>query len=289
MLKRKFSYFDIINTLIMVCLTVVMIYPFWYVVCYSFSDMGLATGNELLILPKGFSLDSYQVALSTGTVLQGFLVSAARTVVGPLLMLAISATAAYVLSKNELVGIRPLRRFFLFSMYISAGLLPTYMLIRSLGLTGSFWVYVLPGVANVFNIVLIRAYIEGLPPDLEESAMIDGASYFTVFLRIILPLCTPVVATVLLYACVSQWNSFMDAQLYNFRSPELYPVQYVLYNFIAVKAPTKEAMATNHSLMTTAHSLRMSVTVLTTVPILCVYPFLQKQFASGLLVGAVKA
>lgn len=288
-MKRKLSMFDVVNVLMLAAVTVLMIYPFWYVVCYSFSDMNLTTGNELLLWPKGFSLDSYKVALSNTTVLRGFYISAARTVIGPLCMLAVSATAAYVLSKNDLVGIKGLRRFFLFSMYISAGLLPGYMLIRNLGLTGSFWVYIIPGVANVFNIILIRAYIESLPPSLEESAMIDGASYFTIFLRIIIPLCVPVIAAVLLYECVAQWNAFMDAQLYNFRNPELYPVQYVLYNFIAVKAPTKEAMAMRHTLVTTAHSLRMSVTVLTTLPILCVYPFLQKHFASGLLVGAIKA
>ncbi len=288
-MKRKFGVFDVVNILIYTAITVLMIYPFWYIVCYSLSDMNLVTGNELLLWPNGFNLDSYQVALNTGTILRGFLVSAARTVIGPLCMLAVSASAAYVLSKNGLVGIRWLRRFFLFSMYISAGLLPGYMLIRNLGLTGSFWVYIIPGLASVFNIVLIRAYIESLPSGLEESAMIDGAGHFTIFLRIVMPLCVPVIAAVLLYACVAQWNSFMDAQLYNFRNPELYPVQYILYNYIAVKAPSKESMAMRHSLVTTAHSLRMSVTVLTTLPILCVYPFLQKHFASGLLVGAIKA
>ena len=173
-MKRKFGVFDVVNILIYTAIAVLMIYPFWYIVCYSLSDMNLITGNELLLWPTGFNLDSYQVALNTGTILRGFLVSAARTVIGPLCMLAVSASAAYVLSKNYLVGIRWLRRFFLFSMYISAGLLPSYMLIRNLGLTGSFWVYIIPGLASVFNIVLIRAYIESLPSGLEESAMIDG-------------------------------------------------------------------------------------------------------------------
>ncbi len=288
-MKRKLSAFDFVNTLVMAVITLLMIYPFWYIVCYSLSDMGKAGGNELLFLPHGFSLDSYVAAFKSDSIVHGFVVSIARTVAGPLLMLLVSSMAAYSLSKNELKGVRFLRRFFMFSMYISAGLLPGYMLVRSLGLTGSFWVYVIPGAANVFNIVLIRAYIESLPGSLEESAMLDGASYLTVFLRIILPLCKPVLAAVTLYACVAQWNAYMDTHLYNYRNPELYPVQYILYNFIAVNAPTKEAMAVRHGLVLTAHSLRMSVTVITTIPILCVYPFLQKYFASGLLVGAVKA
>ena len=288
-MKKKIGAFDIINTLVMLLITITMIYPFWYVLCYSLSDMGLTGGNQLLLWPRGFSLDSYQVAFSNSTIVRGFMVSAARAVVGPFFMLVVSGMAAYALSKNELVGVKWIRRFLFFSMYVSAGLLPGYILIRMLGLTGTFWVYVLPGVANVFNIVLIRAYIETLPAGLEESAMIDGATYITVFTRIVLPLCVPVIAAVTLYACVGQWNSYIDAQLYNYRNPELYPVQYILYNYIAVKAPTKEASAAAHGLITTAHSLRMSVTVITTLPILLVYPFLQKYFASGLLVGAIKA
>jgi len=288
-LKKKISTFDVVNGLVMLLITITMIYPFWYVLCYSLSDMGLTGGSQLLLWPRGFSLDSYQVAFSNATIVHGFLISVARSVIGPFLMLVVSCMAAFALSKNDLIGIKWIRRFLFFSMYVSAGLLPGYILIRMLGLTGTFWVYVLPGVANVFNIVLIRAYIETLPAGLEESAMIDGATYATVFLRIVLPLCVPVIAAVTLYACVGQWNSYIDAQLYNYRNPELYPVQYILYNYIAVKAPTKEASAAAHGLITTAHSLRMSVTVITTLPILLVYPFLQKYFASGLLVGAIKA
>ncbi|MBE0600594.1 MAG: carbohydrate ABC transporter permease [Firmicutes bacterium] len=288
-MRRKLSAFDLVNGLIMFLITVTMIYPFWYVLCYSLSDMGMTGGNRLLLWPHGFSLDSYKVAFSSATIVRGFLVSISRSVIGPFLMLAVSSMAAFAMSKNELVGVKWIRRFMFFSMYVSAGLLPGYILIRSLGLTGTFWVYVLPGVANVFNIVLIRAYMETLPAGLEESAMIDGATYFKIFLRIVLPLCVPVIAAVTLYACVGQWNSYIDAQLYNYRNPELYPVQYILYNYIAVKAPTKEASAAAHGLITTAHSLRMSVTIITTLPILLVYPFLQKYFASGLLVGAIKA
>lgn len=288
-MKKKISTFDVVNGLVMLLITITMIYPFWYVLCYSLSDMGLTGGSQLLLWPRGFSLDSYQVAFSNATIVHGFLISVARSVIGPFLMLVVSCMAAFALSKNDLIGIKWIRRFLFFSMYVSAGLLPGYILIRMLGLTGTFWVYVLPGVANVFNIVLIRAYIETLPAGLEESAMIDGATYATVFLRIVLPLCVPVIAAVTLYACVGQWNSYIDAQLYNYRNPELYPVQYILYNYIAVKAPTKEASAAAHGLITTAHSLRMSVTVITTLPILLVYPFLQKYFASGLLVGAIKA
>ena len=163
------------------------------------------------------------------------------------------------------------------------------MLIRAVGHTNSFWVYILPGVASVFNIILIRAYIESLPIGLEESAMLDGASYFVIFTKIVLPLCTPVIAAVALYACVGLWNSYIDAQIYNYRNPNLYPIQYILYNFMVVSEPTKLSSLNPRRLVTTSQSLKMTVTIITIIPILCVYPFLQKYFASGLLVGAIKA
>jgi putative aldouronate transport system permease protein len=155
---------DFVNGFVMLLITLSMIYPFWYVLCYSLSNMGLTGGNQLLLWPRGFSLDSYVVAFSNATILRGFYISAARAVIGPLMMLAVSGMAAYAVSKDELIGVKWIRRFLFFSMYVSAGLLPGYMLIRSLGLTGTFWVYVIPGVANVFNIVLIAPIWSPCPP-----------------------------------------------------------------------------------------------------------------------------
>lgn len=286
--KNKIGLFDLINGLIMLVIGIVMIYPLWHVVMYSLSSPGEA-GGGLLFLPKGFTLDAYKASFHNQEIIGGLVISVLRAAIGPAAMLLVSSMAAYALSKDELIGIKLIRKFFLFSMYISAGLLPTYILIRRLGLTNSFWVYIIPAMANVFNIILIRAYIEGLPPSLEESAKIDGAGTVRSFFAIVFPLCIPILAAVVLYSCVGQWNAYMDAQLYNFRNRELYPLQYILFNYMTAAAPSKEAMSIQQKAVTTTQSLKMAITVISTVPILFVYPFLQKYFASGLLVGAVKA
>jgi putative aldouronate transport system permease protein len=272
----------------MLLIGIVMIYPLWHVIMYSFSSSG-EVGGGLLLFPRGFTLDAYKASFQNKEIMSGLLISVLRAVIGPAAMLVISSMAAYALSKNELIGIKFFRKFFLFSMYISAGLLPTYILIRNVGLTNNFWVYIIPAMANVFNIILIRAYIEGLPPSLEESAKMDGAGPVRSFFAIVFPLCVPILAAVVLYACVGQWNAYMDAQLYNFRNRELYPLQYILFNYMTASAPSKEAMSVQQKAVTTTQTLKMAITVISTVPILFVYPFLRKYFASGLLVGAVKA
>lgn len=286
--KNKISLFDVINGIIMFLIGVVMIYPLWHVVVYSFSSPG-EVGGGLLLFPKGFTLEAYRASFHNKEIISGLVISVLRAVIGPAAMLVVSSMAAYVLSKEELVGIKFFRKFFLFSMYISAGLLPTYILIRNVGLTNNFWVYIIPMMANVFNIILIRAYIEGLPPSLEESAKIDGAGPVRLFFSIVFPLCVPIIAAVVLYSCVGQWNAYMDAQLYNFRNKDLYPLQYILYNYMTAAAPSKEAISAQQRVVTSTQSLKMAITVISTVPILFVYPFLRKYFASGLLVGAVKA
>jgi putative aldouronate transport system permease protein len=195
---------------------------------------------------------------------------------------------AYALSKNELKGVRFMRRFCMFSMYLSGGLLPSYLLISTLRLTNNFWVYILPGMANVFNMILIRAYIESLPAGLEESALLDGAGYFTIYLRIVLPLILPVLAAVTLYSCVGHWNAYVDAQLYNYRNPKLYPMQYILYNYMVSYTPSRQQAAMQKRIVP-LQSLKMAMTIVATLPILFIYPFLQRYFVSGLLVGAIKA
>ena len=286
--KKRIGLFDIFNGIIMLLIGIIMIYPLWHVVMYSFSSPG-EVGGGLLLFPKGFTLNAYMASFQNKEILSGLFISVLRAVIGPAAMLVVSSMAAYVLSKDELIGIKFIRKFFLFSMYISAGLLPTYMLIRKLGLTNNFWVYVIPVMANVFNIILIRAYMESLPPSLEESAKIDGAGPVRSFFSIVFPLCMPILAAVVLYACVGQWNSYMDAQLYNFRNRDLYPLQYILFNYMTAASPSKEAMTAQQGAVTTSQSLKMAITVISTVPILFVYPFLSRYFTSGLLMGAVKA
>lgn len=280
--------FDTVNTLFMALVVFLMAYPFWYVVNYALSDPGkVRTG--MIWLPSGFNLQSFQVCFNNPDILNGLFVSVARTILGSFVMIFITSMAAYVITKNELAGIRFFRLFFLFTMYFSGGIIPTYLLIKSLHLTGSFFVYILPGMVNVFNMILIRTYIESLPRSLEESALISGANEITVFFRILLPVCKPVLAAVLLFACVGQWNAYVDTQLYNFKNPELYPLQYILFNYLAAQTQSVEQAKRLFQVQSISpQSLKMAITVITILPIVFVYPFLQRYFISGLLIGSVK-
>ncbi|MEA4890009.1 MAG: carbohydrate ABC transporter permease [Clostridiaceae bacterium] len=286
--KPPVTLFDIFNVFIMILVFVMMVYPFWYVICYSLSDPS-QTGGGLILWPRGMNADAYVQCFRNQDILNGFVISIARTIIGPFAMLLVSSMLAYVLTKNDLLGIKKIRKFCLFSMYLSGGLLPTYMVINSLRLTNSFWVYIIPGMTNVFFILLIRAYIESIPAGLEESALLDGAGYFKIYLKIITPLCMPVLAAVLLYSAVGQWNAYVDTQLYNYRNPGLYPLQYILYNYMVSYTPTKQSLTTRNGRIVQPQTLKMAITVITSVPIVMLYPFLQKYFVSGLLVGAVKA
>ena len=286
--KRKdLTLFDVVNTFLMTLVLIVMVYPLWFILMYSLSDPSRLSGG-MIVFPRGFTLEAYRLCFANDDIVNGFLISLARGTLGPASMVLVSSMLAFALTKSELRGIRFMRRFCLFSMYVSGGLLPTYVLINTLRLTNSFWVYILPGMANVFNMMLIRAYIENLPAGLEESALIDGASFITVYARIVLPLIIPVLAAVTLYSCVGHWNAYFDAQLYNFRSPKLYPMQYILYNYMCAYTPTRQEAA-QRRVNIPLQNLKMAMTIVATLPILFIYPFLQKYFVSGLLVGAIKA
>ncbi|OGO80864.1 MAG: hypothetical protein A2Y21_04180 [Clostridiales bacterium GWC2_40_7] len=280
--------FDFANCIFMIIVFIIMFYPFLYVFEYSVSNPALLTGG-LLIIPKGFTLSSYLVLLTRGDVLSGLTISIARTVMGPFGMLFVTAMAAYVITKDYLIGIKFFRKFFVFTMYVSGGIIPSYVLMKSLHLTNNFFVYILPVLLSAFNLILIKTYIEDLPKSLEESAIIDGANEATVFFRIIFPLCTPILAAVCLFAAIGQWNSFIDTQLYNSMNRNLYTLQYVLYNYLAaITLSLDQAKNNDKGLIATPESLKMAITAITMIPILIIYPFIQKYFISGLLIGAVK-
>ena len=291
MKKSKTSdiIFNTINTIFMLFIVIIMAYPFWYVLSYSLSDPSLVTGG-MIFYPQGFSLDAFKVCLSNPDILNGFYISVARVVLGSGTMIIVSSMAAYVLAKEDFTGIKFLRIFFLATMYFSGGLIPTFLLIKALGLTGTFAVYILPGMANIFNMILIRTYMESLPKSLEESATIDGANDIIVFFKIVLPLCLPVIAAVALFTAVGQWNSYIDTQIYNYKEPNLYPLQYILYNYMAAFTPTVEAAKQQANMKAvTPQSIKMAITIITIVPIAFLYPFIQRYFVAGLLIGSVKA
>lgn len=292
--SRSELLFDSFNILIMILFVLILFYPFIYILSYSLSIPGKISGG-LLIFPKGFTLDSYIEIFDQRRLINAIGVSVARTIIGPAVMIFFSSMAAYVLTRNDFIGIKKLRKFFVFTLYFNSGLIPLYLLAKNLGLVGSFWIYVIPAAVSVFNMILIKTYIESLPENLQEAAIIDGANDLVLFWRVIFPICMPVSAAVILFTAVEQWNSFLDTQIYNVMHPEYHTLQYVLYQVVAgAAASLEEAKQVGSGGSTTAgkqvsqQSIRMAITIITLLPIACLYPLLQKHFAKGLLIGAIK-
>jgi putative aldouronate transport system permease protein len=287
--QRTFSglMFDLLNLLMMLMLAILMIYPFLYIFSYALSVPVKMSGG-MLLWPQGFTLDSYRAVFQQPSLVHGILISVARTLLGPLVMIVITSMAAYVLTRDDLIGVKFLRKFFVFTMYISSGLIPMYLLIKAVGLMGSFWVYIVPAAVSVFNMILIKTYIESLPKSLEEAALIDGANDFVVFWWVLFPICTPVIAAVILFTSVEQWNSFIDTQIYNVMNPENHTLQYMLYQTVSGAASLEQVKQSQKTMNFTPQSIKMAITMITVLPIVFVYPLLQKHFTKGLLIGSIK-
>lgn len=284
--------FDVFNGLFMVLLFIVMLYPFLYVLNYSLSTPSQIT-FPLLLWPKGFTGKAYSTLFSDADFFRAVLVSLARTILGPILMLVVCGMGAYALSRKDLVFGKFLRMLIFFTMYFSAGIIPVYLLYKNLHLTRSFWVYILPSMANAYNVVLLRTYIENLPHELDEAVQIDGGTELQSYFLIILRVCMPVNAAVLLFSAISHWNSYIDTQFYNSMSTELYTLQYYLYQTLQanVAQSLEQAISqvADRASRVNTQTLKMAITVVTVFPIMCLYPFISRYFVSGLLIGSVKA
>ena len=286
--------FTAINAVFLVLLMFITLYPVLNTVAYSFNDGTDALRGNIGLWPRVFSLDSYKTILSDSAVYLAAWISASKTVLITLLNLFWTSMLAYTLSRREYVLRRFITVVMVLTMYINAGLIPNYLLIsKTLHLSNSYWVYIIPTMFSCFNMIVIRTYIEGLPEALVESARIDGAGDIRVFWQIIFPLCKPVLATVALFVAVGSWNSWFDTYLYNGGKKELYSLQYLLKMKLATtQSSANAAKATADALttlgQTTPVTIRCAITVIATVPILVVYPFLQKYFVTGIALGSVK-
>lgn len=283
--------FDVCNIVLQVILILLCLYPFYYLFIFSLSDPAQGMG-EICLLPKGFTLENYKQVLQLPGIPRAVLVSVARTVIGTILTVTGCMFFAYILTKKELPCRKLIYRMVVITMYVGGGLIPTYVTLKTYGFINSFWVYVIPNAISAFNIVLAKTYIEQLPEVLEESAMIDGAGYLKRFWEIVFPLCKPIVATIALFAAVGQWNSWFDNYLYVF-DPKLSTLQYTLYMYLTqvqnVLKQLQESMLANMStVQLTPESVRVTVTMLVTLPIIMIYPFVQKHFVKGIMIGAVK-
>ena len=292
--KHRDLTFPIINTIILILLMFVTLYPVLNTVAYSFNDGTDALRGNIGLWPRVFSTKSYESILSDKAVFQAAFISAAKTILTTLLNLFWTGMLAYALSRREYVLRRIITTILVLTMYVNAGLIPNYLLIsRTLGLRNTFLVYIIPTMFSCFNMIVIRTYIGGLPEALVESARIDGAGDLRAYWQIIFPLCTPVLATVALFVAVGAWNSWFDTYLYCGSKKDLYTLQYLLKMKLATTQQSANAAKTSAdalktTTMTTPVTIRCAITVISTVPILVVYPFLQKYFVTGMALGSVK-
>lgn len=286
----RFSLFDVINALIMGLVLIVTLYPFLHVVALAFNESQDTVRGGITIFPRAPTLKNFQAIFAYGNIPQAFLISVLRTVIGTALTVIACSMVAFALARRDFQARHLLSRFLAITLYISGGLIPGFLLIRDLHLMNTFWVYVLPAVVNVFYIFMIRSYIDSLPYELQESAKIDGAGDFLIFWRIILPLCTPVLATIALFAAVGQWNSWFDTYLFNGSNQSLSTLQFELMKILQSSQSGRDAAYANTvtQQQITPDSIKMAITVLTITPILLVYPFLQRYFVRGMTLGAVK-
>ena len=286
-IKSKDNILDYILLAVFLFIIVITLYPFLNVLAISFNDPIDTMRNINFIFPREFTVSNYAYVFKENNLIQPLFLSVARTVLGAGIGVICTAMLAYVLSRKDFYFNKVFTVLFVITMYVSGGLIPEYLLLmRTLKMGNNFLVYIVPGLIWVYNLILVRSFIEGLPIALQEAARVDGANDFIIWARIVLPLCKPVLATVALFMAVGQWNSFMDTYLY---AKELPTLQYVLYEImekatIKIDPHAAEQMKNAVSPL----SVRMAITIIATVPTIIVYPFLQKYFVGGMTVGAVK-
>jgi len=292
-MRRKITAFDTVLAIIMIIIAVVTVYPFLNVLAISLNDATDTVKGGIYIWPREFTLQNYKEIFEGSSKLpQGLLISVLRTVIGTFTGVLASAMVAYTLSRREFVFNKFITILFVLTMYIGGGLIPEYMVIRGLGLVNNFAVYILPGLISAFNVIVIRSFIDGLPEALNESAMIDGANDFIIFTKIVLPLCLPVIATVALFIAVGQWNSWFDTYLYARSNDGLTTLQYELMKVMGNATGTAKVDPNNPIVQAASvnpESIKMAITMVATLPILLVYPFVQKYFVTGMTLGAVKS
>lgn len=280
--------FNIVNITILSLFTIIIFYPIWNIVIQSFSSLDALAESSLRIWPKEFTLDSYKLVFNDGTIWRAFFISILKTVIGVFTHVFFTAMVAYGMSKTNLFGRNIYTALGIGTLFFSGGIIPTYLLIRSLGLLDSFWVYIIPSLFSYYDMIIMMNFFREIPISLEESAKMDGAGVFKIFTRIVLPLSMPVLATIALFNGVFQWNDYMTAKLY-VSNEALYPIQMKLYEIIVQQeAANMQNLTTSVVVPTTSQSVQLATIVIATAPIVMVYPFLQKYFMSGIMVGAVK-
>nr|WP_169083996.1 carbohydrate ABC transporter permease [Paenibacillus sp. PL91]MBC9200525.1 carbohydrate ABC transporter permease [Paenibacillus sp. PL91] len=296
-MKRQFSFFSFFNYIFLTLFGLSMIYPFIYILVYSLNDGKDSMMGALYFFPRKFTLHNYAEVFENARIWQAYKITLLRTVIGTVLHVGLCTLMAYALSKKTLPG----RTFFTYYIFLptifSAGFIPYFITLQKLHLINSFWVYVIPMLFNFMHIVILRTFLQGIPEELEESARIDGYGDFQIFMKIILPLSGPVLATIALFIGVSHWNDWFTGAYY-VSNKDLIPVQTLLQEMLSEaealsssmqRAAQQGGQTVNVNMAgATPESLRMALLVITVFPILCIYPFLQRYFVKGVMIGSVK-
>lgn len=291
--KKKPEVFDIVNAAIMVLMMLVMLFPFWYCVAGSFNDGTDYLRGGIYLWPQEFVLSNYKAVFRDASIFSAFQVTIAKSIVGTATSLLVTALAAYAMTRPALKGKKFYAPFMTLTMYFGGGLIPYFLVIKNLNLYDSFWVYIIPGLFSVWNMIIMRSFFAELPAGLVEAAKIDGAGEYRIFFQIVLPLSKAVVATIVLFSLVGHWNSYFDSMMYT-SSQSLQTIQFFLKKMItdpgtASSLASSAAMAIpSEARKVTPQTIKLAAMVVTSLPIICVYPFLQKYFVKGTMIGSVK-
>ena len=288
--------FQVINILIFAIFAIICAYPFYYLIINSISANDLSASGKVNFLPHGFQLENYVKVFQLNGLGTAAMVSLGRTVIGTICTVLASVYLGFMFTQQRMWHRKLWYRFMVITMYFNAGLIPMYMTMKTLHLTNSFWVYIIPAIVQPFNIIMAKTYVESIPPALQEAAEIDGAGTMTVFAKVILPTCKPIMATIAIWSAVGQWNSFQDTLIY-ITDQKLYSLQYLLYTYLnqasslatmVQQSGGNVSAVANLATQQTPTSIRMTISVSVVLPILFVYPIFQKSFVKGIMIGSVK-
>ena len=281
--------FNICNVTLLILFAVICIYPFYYMLIYSVSNPVKA--GSITLLPVGLTLENYVKVFSLSGFGRASIVSVLRTLIGTSVTVMCCGFFGYLVTKQKMIGRKFIYRLLVVTMYVDGGLIPTYLVLNAYGLTNNYWVYILPTALSAYNVMLIKTFTEQIPGALEESARIDGAGTVRCWWSVILPLSKPILATIAVFAAVGQWNAWFDAHIYITKS-KMWSLQYILYRYLQqvqeLASAMEEASAEMQAIQITPATVRMTITAVVTLPILFVYPFMQRYFMKGMLLGAVK-
>ncbi|WP_028562712.1 carbohydrate ABC transporter permease [Paenibacillus pinihumi] len=286
---RSTGLFDWANIIVMLIICFLTIYPIWYVLINSFNEGTDAMRGGIYWYPRVFSLENYMAVFANDGLMKAFGITVAKTVLGTSLHVFFTAMVAYAVSRKEVIGRKVYLLIGTITLFFSGGLIPQYLLIRDLGLLDTFWVYIFPAMFSFFDLIIFMTFFREIPYGLEEAAKIDGANDFSIFVRVIIPVSMPVVATIALFHGVYQWNDYFSGVIY-INDPSLQPIQTYLYRIVALSGSNQIASAVP-SVVTktvTSQSIKLATMVVATLPIVFVYPFLQKYFVKGFMIGSLK-